>query len=260
MNIEDWSSKRITVIGAGVSGTALALLARDLGAEVFVSEERNTANTLELLKNADVQWELGRHSNRAFEADTLLLSSGIFPDAFCVQEARRRKVPVMGELDFVVPRIQGRIVGITGSNGKSTTTALSGHLLQKMGFKTGVGGNIGEAASLFTREPFDYVVLELSSFQLYWAHSLKSAVGVVTNLAPDHIDWHGSYENYVAAKAKLLSLQEPQGWSVIQDRDCKALHVKNPHRTVVLSWSEKPENETAGHIFMGKNLGAVFKA
>ncbi|MDR1977356.1 MAG: UDP-N-acetylmuramoyl-L-alanine--D-glutamate ligase [Synergistaceae bacterium] len=259
IDIEDWSSKRVTVIGAGVSGTALALLARGLGAEVFVSEERNAlaGDVAERLRNANIEWETGGHSDRAFEADTLLLSSGISPGAFCVREAERRKVPVMGELDFVAPRIEGRIVGITGSNGKSTTTALSGHILQKMGFKTGVGGNIGEAASLFTREPFDYVVLELSSFQLHWAHHLKSAVGVVTNLAPDHIDWHGSYENYVAAKAKLLSLQDSDGWSVVQDRDCQALRLEKFGRTVVLSWSEKPKNGTAGHIFMGKDLAVL---
>ncbi|MDR2180932.1 MAG: UDP-N-acetylmuramoyl-L-alanine--D-glutamate ligase [Synergistaceae bacterium] len=259
MDVKDWNSKRITVIGAGVSGTALALLARESGAKVFVSEERGTLppDTLERLKNAGIQWEAGGNSDRAFEADTLLLSSGISPKAPCVLEARRRGVSVMGELDFVAPQLKGSIIGITGSNGKSTTTALCGHVLQKMGFKTGVGGNLGEAASGFAQEYFDYVVLELSSFQLHWAHTLRSVVAIVTNLAPDHIDWHESYENYVAAKAKLLSLQDSTGWSVIQDRDCDALQVENWDRTVVLSWNERPKNGTAGHIFMGKDLAVL---
>jgi UDP-N-acetylmuramoylalanine--D-glutamate ligase len=259
MDIKDWDFKRVTVIGAGVSGTALALLAHDLGAEVFVSEERNTlaSDALERLKNAKIDWELGGHSDRAFKADTLLLSSGISPDAFCVREAERRGVPVMGELDFVIPRIKGRIVGITGSNGKSTVTALCGHILQKMGFEAGVGGNLGEAASRFAQIAFDYVVLELSSFQLHWAHSLRSAVGVVTNLAPDHLNWHGSYQNYVAAKAKLISLQDSTGWSVIQDRDCEALQIERVDKTVVLSWNERPKNGTAGHIFMGKDFAVL---
>ena len=259
MDVKDWNSKRVTVIGAGVSGTALALLARDLGAKVFVSEERNTlaSDVLERLKNAKIEWELGGHSDRAFEADALLLSSGISPKVRCVQEAERRGVPFMGELDFVVPQIEGRIVGITGSNGKSTSTALSGHILQKMGFETGVGGNLGEDASRFAQKSFDYVVLELSSFQLHWAHSLRSAVGVDTNLAPDHLDWHGNYGNYVAAKAKLLSLQDSTGWGVIQDRDCEALQTKKLDRTVVLSWDERPKNGTAGHIFMGKDFAVL---
>jgi UDP-N-acetylmuramoylalanine--D-glutamate ligase len=254
-----WDSKNVTVIGAGVSGTALALLAQDLGAKVFVSEARDAlaSDTAERLKNAGIAWETGGHTDRAFDADALLLSSGIPPTASCVREAERRGLAVVGELDFVMPHIKGRVLGVTGSNGKSTLTALCGHILQKTGFKTGVGGNIGEAASLFTGENFDYVVLELSSFQLHWAHNLRSAVGIVTNIAPDHLDWHGSYEAYVASKAKLLSLQGPEGWNVVQDRDYETLRVKRPERTVVLSWAEKPKNETAGYIHMGKDRAVL---
>jgi len=204
------------------------------------------------LKNAGIEWEVKGHTERAFETDALLLSSGIPPLAPCVVEAGRRGLPVVGELDFVVPHIKGRIVGVTGSNGKSTLTALCGHILQKSGFKVGVGGNIGDAASLFTTERFDCVVLELSSFQLHWAHNLKSAVAVVTNLAPDHIDWHGSYEAYVAAKAKILSLQDDSGWGIIQDRDSEALKVTRPEKSVALNWNERLESKAAGHIFMGE--------
>ena len=108
--------KRLTVIGAGVSGTALALFARKLGAEVFVSEERNVSTDASgKLKNAGIEWEAGGHTRRAFEADALLLSSGIPPFAPCVRKAEERGLPVVGELDFVVPHIKGRIVGITGS-------------------------------------------------------------------------------------------------------------------------------------------------
>ena len=251
--------KRLTVIGAGVSGTALALFARGLGDRVFVSEEKGALapDVVEQLKNAGVGWEAGGHTERAFEADALLLSSGIPPFSSCVQEAERRGVPIVGELDFVMPHIKGRIVGVTGSNGKSTLTALSGHILQKNGFKVGVGGNIGAAASLFTKESFDYVVLELSSFQLHWAHNLKSAVAVVTNLAPDHIDWHGSYEAYVAAKAKIISLQERDGWSIVQDRDYGVLGVTRPQKAVVLSWDDRVKSKAAGQIFMGKDSAVL---
>jgi UDP-N-acetylmuramoylalanine--D-glutamate ligase len=255
---------RFTVIGAGVSGTALALLARRLGAEVFVSEEREweklPAGTAERLKNAGIAWEAGGHTSRAFEADALLLSSGIPPNARCVKEAERLSLPVVGELDFIVPHLRGRIIGVTGSNGKSTLTALIGHILKKAGLKTGVGGNIGEAASLFTEEDFDCVTLELSSFQLHWAHNLNTAVAAVTNLAPDHIDWHGSYETYVAAKAKLLSLQDAQGWSIAQDRDAEALGLKGAdklERTVALSWDDSLKSAAAGHLFMGKEAASL---
>ncbi|MDR1379235.1 MAG: UDP-N-acetylmuramoyl-L-alanine--D-glutamate ligase [Synergistaceae bacterium] len=281
MNTKNRNFNRVTVIGAGVSGMALALLAQDLGMEVFVSEKRDdlAENVLQRLKNKGIPWETGGHTSRVFEADALLLSSGISPETFCVREAERRGLPVVGELDFVLPHIKGRIIGVTGSNGKSTVTALCGHILKKTGLKTAVGGNIGEAVSLFTKEFFDCVVLELSSFQLYWAHSLKSAVGIVTNLAPDHIDWHGNYESYVAAKAKLLSLQDANGWSVIQDRDRDALRIARPEKAVLLSWEEKPfhrgtneggtneggankggANETAGQIFMKKDRAELYLA
>lgn len=256
---ESWKGKRITVIGAGVSGTGLALMGRRLGAEVFVSEEKSeiAADVMETLRDAKIEWETGGHSSRAFDADALVLSSGIPPRAFCVEEAGRRNLPVLGELDFVAPHIRGRIVGVTGSNGKSTMTSLVGHILQKSGFKTAVGGNLGDAASLFAEEDFDFVVLELSSFQLHWAHNLKSVVAVVTNLAPDHIDWHGSYEAYVAAKAKILALQDAEGWGIVQDRDLEALGSKKADRTIVLSWREKPAHKTVGHIFMGEDAATL---
>jgi len=255
----NWNSKRITVIGSGVSGTGLALLAHRLGADVFVSEARNVISpeTAETLGREDIPWEVSGHSPRAFDADVLLLGSGIPPNAPCVEEAGRRGLSVIGELDFVAPHIEGRLVGVTGSNGKSTLTALTGHLLRKAGFKTAVGGNIGSAASLFAGEKFDFVVFELSSFQLHRAHDLKCEVAVVTNLAPDHIDWHGSYDAYVAAKAKILSLQGAAGWGIVQDRDCDALGVRNFDRTIVLSREEKPRHETAGHIFMGEDAAAL---
>lgn len=256
---ENWSSRSVAVIGAGVSGTALALLASRLGAKVFVSEEKDalSRSALEAFEKEGVAWETGGHSPRVFEADALLLSSGIPPDAPCVKEAERRGIPLIGELDFVVPHIRGQIVGVTGSNGKSTLTALTGHLLKKAGFKTATGGNLGTAMALFTGEKYDFVVLELSSFQLDRAHNLKSSVAVVTNLAPDHIDWHGSYEAYVAAKARILSLQGPEGRGIVQDRDCDALGIRDFGRTVVLNWEEKPAHQTLGQIFMGETAAVV---
>jgi len=258
--------KRLTVIGAGVSGIALALFAHKLGARVFVSEERSVLapDVAEQLKKAGIEWEAGGHTGRAFEADALLLSSGIPPFASCVKEAEKRGLSVIGELDFVIPHIEGPIVGITGSNGKSTLTSLSGHILQKTGLKVAVGGNIGVAASSFTGERYDCVVLELSSFQLHWAHSLKSTVAVVTNLAPDHLDWHGTYEAYVASKAKILSLQDGAGWGIVQDRDYRGaclvkeesldpFNVTKPEKIVALSWDERLKSEAEGQIFMGKD-------
>ena len=258
----EWKGKRLTVVGAGVSGRELALLAVRLGARVLVTERRELPpEARRVFEENGIEWEAGGHTERAFDADALLLSSGIPPSSEAVREAERRGLPLVGELDFVVPRLSGRLIGVTGSNGKSTVTALLGHMLGRLGWNAGVGGNLGTAASSFTGRKLDAVVLELSSFQLARATRLGAAVSIVTNLAPDHIDWHGSYENYVAAKARILALRAPEGWGIVQDRDVEALRagagMENSGRIVTLSWDRVPSHRTAGHIFMGQDAARL---
>lgn len=255
----EWRGRRVTVIGAGVSGRELALLASRLGARVLVSERGDLSDEARALFDAHgIAWEAGGHTERAFDADVLLLSSGIPPSSPAVQEARRRGLPLMGELDFVVPFLSGRLVAVTGSNGKSTVTALIGHTMSRLGWRAGAGGNLGTAAAAFVEinniinhDTFDALALELSSFQLAWATRLGADISIVTNLAPDHINWHGSYEAYVAAKAKVLSLRGPGGWGIVQERDLEALGAAGAERIVTLSW-DHPSHETAGHILMGE--------
>jgi len=252
--------KRITVVGAGISGRELALMARRLGARVFVSEAGPvSAAALDLFGRSGIDWEGEGHTERAFQADALLLSSGIPPSAEVVQGARRRGIPLIGELDLVAPHIRGKLVAVTGSNGKSTVTSLIGHMLRRAGRNVGVGGNLGTAASTFTDRDFDAVVLELSSFQLARASVLSAAVSVVTNLAPDHIDWHGSYEAYVEAKARVLSLRTPSGWGIVQDRDVEALGAADAERLLTLSWSRTPVHRMAGHIFMDADRASLIR-
>ena len=244
---------KVSVIGAGVSGQGLALLAHNLGYKVFVSEKKNiTAEAKSLFTQNNIAFEEG-HSPAVFECDECLISSGIPPQSEVLQEAGRKGVKLTGELDFVIPHIRTKnLISITGSNGKSTVTSLTGHILNRAGLKAGTGGNLGTASSRFTQEDFDAVVLELSSFQLARAtHNMASKVAVITNLAPDHIDWHGSYEAYVEAKSRVLSLRDPEGWGIIQDRDYDTL--KPAGKIIVLTWNAKPEHDTAGYIFMGKD-------
>ena len=252
--------KRITVVGAGISGRELALMARRLGARVFVSEVGPvSAAASDLFRGSGIDWEGEGHTERAFQADALLLSSGIPPRAEVVQGAKRRGIPLIGELDLVAPHIRGKLVAVTGSNGKSTVTSLIGHMLRRAGRNVGVGGNLGTAASTFTDRDLDIVVLELSSFQLARASVLSAAVSVVTNLAPDHIDWHGSYEAYVEAKARVLSLRAPSGWGVVQDRDVEALGAADAERLLTLSWSRTPVHRMAGHIFMDADRASLIR-
>ena len=244
---------KVSVIGAGVSGKGLALLARSHGYEVFVSEKKSINDeTKKIFTEKNIAFEEG-HSPKVFECDELLISSGIPPQSEVLIEAERRGVKMTGELDFTVPRIfTENLVCVTGSNGKSTVTSLIGHILTRAGLKTGTGGNLGTASSTFTSESFDAVVLELSSFQLARAtENLRARVGIITNLAPDHIDWHGSYAAYVEAKSRVLTLRSPEGWGIIQDRDYDTLRPSG--KIIVLTWNSKPEHETDGFISMGES-------
>ena len=252
--------KRVTVVGAGISGRELALLACRLGARVFVSESGPISPAAsDLLGRSGIEWEAEGHTERAFQADALLLSSGIPPHAEIVRGAERRGIPLIGELDLVVPHLRGKLVAVTGSNGKSTVTSLIGHMLQRAGWEAGAGGNLGTAASAFTDKDFDAVVLELSSFQLSRASVLSAAVSLVTNLAPDHIDWHGSYEAYVEAKARVLALRDPSGWGIVQDRDVEALGASHAERLLTLSWNREPVHRMAGHIFMDGDRACLMR-
>ena len=253
-------SKKIVVIGAGVSGQGLAFLASEMGYEVFVSDKKVIPDEVKKsFSEKNIAFEES-HSEKVFEnTEAILLSSGLPLNLPVILEAEKRNIKMIGELDFVLPNIKSeKLICVTGSNGKSTVTALTGHILNRAGYKAGTGGNLGTASATFTKEFFDYIVLELSSFQLERATKiLNSNVSIITNLAPDHIDWHGSYENYVAAKAKILSLRGNENWGIIQDRDVEMLNPSG--KIITLSWNEKPVNKFSGHIFMDKNCAWLIK-
>ena len=160
---------KISVIGAGVSGQGLASLAKSLGYEVFVSEQKNINDDVKnLFEKNNIKFEESGNTEKVFESDEILISSGISPKSEILIEAQKRKAKLTGELDFVLPHIKAKnLICVTGSNGKSTVTSLTGHILNKAGLKAGAGGNLGTASANFTdeKENFDAVVLELSSFQ-----------------------------------------------------------------------------------------------
>lgn len=249
--------KKITVIGAGVSGSALAELASDMGAGVFVSDKKEIApDTLKLFAGKGISWEEGENSRKALDADEIVVSSGISPNIPVLEDARRAGIKITGELDFVQPYLDSIVIGVTGSNGKTTTTSMIGYFLERMGYSVMTGGNIGNAVAKAANKVFDFVVLELSSFQLYWARDFMCDVAVVTNLAPDHIDWHGSYENYVAAKANLISCVAPGGAAIYQKRDEEALKIREDINKFPLFWGEK-DPEVKG-IYLDEEVSAAW--
>ncbi len=242
------SGKRITIIGSGVSGRGMASLASELGAAVFVTDRGAVDETAKaLFRERGVGWEEGGHTDRCLEADLVVAGSGIPPHAPVILEAQKRGVPVSGELDFLAPWLDGRIIGVTGSNGKSTTTALIGHMLKKKGLSVAVAGNIGESMADSALRRWDFIVVELSSFQLHWNTRFSCSLAVVTNLAPDHLDWHGSYGEYVRSKSRIITTLKEGGAVIVQRRDCSALGAPFSGKMCVpFSWREGTETAERG--------------
>lgn len=234
--------KRLSVIGAGVSGKAIAELAAKLGADVFISDSNPLPKETEAdFDEAGIKWESDGNTERLLNADEIIISSGISPDVAILKEAVSRGIPLVGELDFVYPYLSGTIVAVTGSNGKTTTTSMTGYFLGQSGYNTITAGNIGNPVAKAADGDYDFIVLELSSFQLHWAKIFRCDVGIITNLAPDHIDWHGSYEKYVEAKANIVKCLRDDGSLVFQKRDADVFE-HDKIKNYPLSWGEPIEN------------------
>ncbi|MGA9115941.1 MAG: UDP-N-acetylmuramoyl-L-alanine--D-glutamate ligase [Bacteroidota bacterium] len=203
--------KRCTIIGAARSGTAAALLLRRWGARVFVTEAAPAEKlpaAERFFRESDIPCEFGGHSPGCLEADLVVLSPGVPSDAAVVREALGRGIPVASELEAASWFCRAPIVAVTGTNGKTTTTALLGRMFADARAPHRVGGNIGTAFSSFAdaMSPRETAILEVSSFQLDHCSGFRPAVAVILNITPDHLDRYGnSFERYADAKSRIFS-------------------------------------------------------
>lgn len=212
------------MVGLASSGLAAAELLVSQGAAVIAVD----AKPLEQLPGAaQALARLGvpfrpQSPEALADAECVVISPGVPAGLEILDEARRRGVPVIGEVELAFRFLQGEIIGITGSNGKTTTTALVGHLLQQCGIPAQVGGNIGTvpaSAMVRSSRPGQWNVLELSSFQLETIQRFRARIGVALNVTEDHLDRHGSFERYAAAKARLFENQTAEDWAVLNADD-----------------------------------------
>lgn len=199
------------VLGAGESGVGAALLAKHLGHEVFVSDKGKISEKykIELEKNA-IPNEEGKHTlERILQADQVIKSPGIPDRVPLIQELMKQGIPVISEIEFAGRHSTGSIIGITGSNGKTTTTKLTYHLLKSAGFDVAMGGNIGYSfARLVLEGQNDYYVLELSSFQLDGIRDFRPDISILLNITPDHLDRYDyKMEKYIASKFRIIRNQ-----------------------------------------------------
>jgi len=208
MDNNNITKRRIVILGAGESGSGAAILAKDKGYDVFVSDFGSIAPKYKrILDDENIEWEDGKHTmNRILAADEIVKSPGIADTTPVMKAIISKNIPVISEIEFASRFTDSKMICITGSNGKTTTTLLTYHILCKAGLDVGLAGNVGKSlAKQVAREPHQYYVIELSSFQLDNMYNFKANVAVILNITPDHLDRYDyNMQNYINAKFRIL--------------------------------------------------------
>ncbi|MDR1646276.1 MAG: UDP-N-acetylmuramoyl-L-alanine--D-glutamate ligase [Tannerellaceae bacterium] len=208
------NGKRIAVLGAGESGTGAAVLAKAKGFDVFVSDASGIKPEYkEMLDARHIRWEEGGHSEaEILSACEIIKSPGIPNTAPLIKKAMERRIPVISEIEFAGRYTNSTMICITGSNGKTTTTRLTYHILQQAGLDVGLAGNVGASLALQVAEsPHACYVVELSSFQLDNMYDFRAHIAILLNITPDHLDrYEYKMQNYVESKFRILRNQTPE--------------------------------------------------
>ena len=219
--------ERLVILGGGESGVGTAILGKQKSFDVFVSDSKSISEKYkQVLLYHEIHFEENQHSeNLIFTADVVMKSPGIPEKAPIVKKLLELDIPVISEIEFAGQFTNATIVGITGSNGKTTTTMLTHHILKKAGLNVGMGGNIGKSfAQLVAEESFENYVLELSSFQLDGVENFNNHIAILTNITPDHLDrYDHDFNKYIASKFRITKNQTANDY-LIYDADNKAIH------------------------------------
>ena len=204
--------KKLVVLGAGESGIGAALLAKKNKYDVFVSD-KGTITEKSVLSNNGIRWEEGVHTKKEIlSASEVIKSPGIPDSVSIIQDLKLYGIPVISEVEFAYRYTNSKIIAITGTNGKTTNTLLLGHILKKAGFDVLVAGNIGTgfAMSILDRD-YDFIILELSSFQLDGIQNFKADISILLNITPDHLDRYGNdFEQYIQSKFRITENQKSE--------------------------------------------------
>jgi UDP-N-acetylmuramoylalanine--D-glutamate ligase len=254
----DVKGKRVLVVGLGKSGVASALFLESRGARVTVSDaksEDQLRNEIPALLDRGITVETGKHGERTFrDQDLIVVSPGVPQDVPPLQHARRLGIPVIGEIELTARFLRGHIVAITGSNGKTTTTTLTGEVIASGGRQTLVGGNIGTPAITFVEHSSaeTWVVLEVSSFQLESIETFHPHIAAILNVTPDHLDRHGSMENYIAAKRRIFENQTAEDYAVLNADNPITRSMAEGLKPQILWFSRLGEVERGAFVRDGK--------
>ena len=219
--------ERLVILGGGESGVGTAILGKQKSFDVFVSDSKSISEKYkQVLLHHEIHFEENQHSeNLIFTADVVMKSPGIPEKAPIVKKLLELNIPVISEIEFAGQFTNATIVGITGSNGKTTTTLLTHHILKNAGLNVGMGGNIGKSfAQLVAEESSENYVLELSSFQLDGVENFNNHIAILTNITPDHLDrYDHDFNKYIASKFRITKNQTANDY-LIYDADNRAIH------------------------------------
>ena len=235
--------QRLVILGGGESGVGTAILGKQKGFEVFVSDFGKIKDTYkEVLTINGIKWEEETHTEKKIlNADIVMKSPGIPDKVDIVKKLAKRGIPIISEIEFAAPYTKATTIGITGSNGKTTTTMLTYHLLKSAGLNVGLGGNIGKSfAWQVAEDNYDYYVLELSSFQLDGIFKYRPHIAIITNISPDHLDRYDYiYEKYIDSKFRITMNQTKSDF-LIYDADDEAISewlIKNKTKAQLIPFS-----------------------
>src|SRR5450755_3759349 len=254
------NGKRVLVVGLGKSGVASALFLKARGARVTASDTKSgdeLRDEIPVLLDNGITVETGGHGDRTFRGqDLIVVSPGVPVDAPPLVQARALGEAVIGEIELAAQFLPGPIVAITGSNGKTTTTTLTGEIMTAAGFPALVGGNIGTPAiSLAERaKPETVIVLEISSFQLETIQTFRPKVAVVLNVTPDHLDRHRTFEIYAGAKARIFENQQASDFAVLNADDPTCVAMGSRTRAQVFWFSRSKEVQPGAWTHAGNIL------
>lgn len=249
--------KRIVILGAGESGAGAAVLAKAKGFDVFVSDMSAIKDKYKkLLDDHGIEWEEGHHTaEKILNADEIVKSPGIPKEAPMVAKAMEKGIHIISEIEFAGRYTHSKMICITGSNGKTTTTSLIYHIFKAAGYDAGLAGNIGKSLALQVAEdPHEYYIIELSSFQLDNMYDFRANIAILLNITPDHLDRYDyCMQNYVNAKFRIIQNQTNEDSFIYWNDDpiIKRELEKYDIKAVQYPFSELKENGSIGYIEEG---------
>ena len=248
------SKQRLVILGGGESGVGTAILGKQKGYEVFVSDKGTIkAHYKNVLNQIEIEWEEQQHTEaKILNADVVMKSPGIPDTVPLVKELIANGIAVISEIEFAAKYTDATIIGITGSNGKTTTTMLTNHVLKQGELNVGMAGNIGDSfAKQVAEKHFDSYVLELSSFQLDGIVKFKPHIAIITNITPDHLDrYEYKFENYIASKFRIAMNQTSDDY-LIYDADDEVIVnwlKKHPVKSTLIPFSLNEKFENGAYI------------